>query len=426
MLLNMEKISKKFLGVVVFISGLLHLSSCVEQTSSRSAKLASDVEFAKQEENILIHGSVIESSEAIPSVDSVAISSFSPATQYEVIASTRLKNGEFQFQVPKSMSGTAMFIFVSKDKSDSGGHFGKSNSAFFMIEDSVNILVDKKSEEIHINITGGRQNQAKDLYDQERNELLKRKNVLRNKKENGVIAPEKYRKEKELLSADFKKQKIQFVTNHPYSFYALDVLHGLVESYLNIPWKDHPGSVELKKHKKLFFSLEKPIQEKGHYLLELLQNVEARKVSSFTGEMPDGKTFDLTSLKGKVILIDFWGSWCGWCRKGHPHLKELYAKYKDKGFEIVGVGMEYGNREEQWTKFRKAIAEDGISWTQILMDRQKQDLAKEYGVSSYPSKFLVDRDGLLVLRVGSDLEGLLDAKLAELFNGDNKPSFISN
>lgn len=416
MLLNMEKISRKLQGVVVFISVLLHLSACVEQTSSGSAKPVSDVE----EENMLIQGSVIESSEAIPSDDSVAISSFSPTTQYEVIASTRLENGEFQFQVPKSMSGTAMFIFVSKNKSDSGGYFGKKHSEFFMIEDSVNILVDKKSEEININITGGRQNRAKDLYTQERNELLKRKNVLRHKKDSGLIDQENYRKGQELLSADFKKQKIQFVTNHPYSFYALDVLHDLVESYLNIPWKDHPGSIELKQYKKLFFSLEKPIQEKGHYLLELLQKVEERKVSSFTGEMPDGKTLDLTSLKGKVILIDFWGSWCGWCRKGHPHLKELYAKYKDKGFEIVGVGMEYGSREEQWTKFRKAIAEDGISWPQILMDRQKQDLTKEYGVSSFPSKFLVDRDGLLVLRVGSDLERLLDNKLAELFNEDNK------
>lgn len=425
MLLNMEKISKKFLGVVVFISGLLHLSSCVEQTNSRSAKLASDAEFAKQEENILIHGRVIESSEAIPTVDSVAISSFSPTTQYEVIASTRLKNGEFQFQVPKSMSGTAMFIFVSKDKSDSGGHFGKRNSEFFMIEDSVNILVDKKSEEININITGGRQNRAKDLYNQERNELLKRKNILRHKKDSGLIEQENYRKEQELLSTEFKNQKIQFIVNHPYSLYALDVLHGLVESYLGIPWKDNPEGNELKKYKKLFFSLEKPIQEKGRYLLELLQNVEARKVPSFTGEMPDGKTFDLASLNGKVILIDFWGSWCGWCRKGHPHLKELYTKYKDKGFEIIGVGMEYGSREEQWTKFRKAIAEDGISWPQILMDRQKQDLAKEYVVSYYPSKFLVDRDGRLVLRVGSDLERLLDTKLAELFNEDNKQSSIS-
>lgn len=137
---------------------------------------------------------------------------------------------------------------------------------------------------------------------------------------------------------------------------------------------------------------------------------------SFTGEMPNGQLFNSESLKGKVFLIDFWGSWCVYCRKGHPHLKTLYSKYKDKGFEIIGIGSELTKtREEGWIKFKKAIAEDNLPWLQILNDRTKRDLPKDYHVNAYPTKILVDKNGKILLRVTDDNERRIDATLKDIF-----------
>mgnify|MGYP001106146520 CR=1 FL=1 len=128
----------------------------------------------------------------------------------------------------------------------------------------------------------------------------------------------------------------------------------------------------------------------------------------------NGKMVDISALKGKVVLIDFWGSWCGPCRESHPHLKEVYKKYKKKGLEIVGVAREYGDRKRQEQAWKKAITEDKIDWLQVLSDPGELDLVKIYGISAFPTKVLVDRNGKIVLRYVGESAELLDKKLEEL------------
>lgn len=128
----------------------------------------------------------------------------------------------------------------------------------------------------------------------------------------------------------------------------------------------------------------------------------------------NGKTVDISALKGKVVLIDFWGSWCAPCRESHPHLKEVYKKYKKKGLEIVGVAREYGDRKNQEKAWKKAVAEDKMDWLQVLSDPGELDLVKIYGVSAFPTKVLVDRNGTIVLRYVGESTELLDQKLEEL------------
>ena len=135
----------------------------------------------------------------------------------------------------------------------------------------------------------------------------------------------------------------------------------------------------------------------------------------------DGKQVNTADLKGKVILLDFWGSWCVPCRKSHPALKELYAKYKSKGLEIIGVSNEAfssgGNKAQQDASWRKAIKEDGINWLQVLNDADINDLAKSHDINGYPTKFLIDRNGKFVLKILGTSEALhasLEKKLAEL------------
>ena len=131
----------------------------------------------------------------------------------------------------------------------------------------------------------------------------------------------------------------------------------------------------------------------------------------------NGNPVNLQTLRGKYVLIDFWGSWCGPCRASHPHLKELYAKYKDKGFEILGIAQEErDNLADNIRIWKDAVKEDGLPWIQVLnnQDRDKFDAVKAYGITAFPTKILLDKDGKIIGRYVGD-EGNFDQKLKEIF-----------
>lgn len=127
--------------------------------------------------------------------------------------------------------------------------------------------------------------------------------------------------------------------------------------------------------------------------------------------LPDGngRTVQLSSLKGSVVLIDFWASWCGPCRQNNPHLVKLYSKYHDKGLEILGISLD--NNSDAW---RAAIGQDGIIWRQVI-DIKGWDAASAatYGVNSIPASFLLDKNGTIqaVNLVGWQLESKIKTLL---------------
>jgi len=123
---------------------------------------------------------------------------------------------------------------------------------------------------------------------------------------------------------------------------------------------------------------------------------------------PDGKEIALSSLKGKVVLIDFWASWCGPCRKEMPNVVKAYAKYKDKGFEIYGVSLD--QEKDRWVE---AIAKDGITWPQVSdLKYWSSDAAKLYNVQGIPYTVLLDKEGKIIAK---NLRGAeLEKKIAEI------------
>jgi peroxiredoxin len=126
---------------------------------------------------------------------------------------------------------------------------------------------------------------------------------------------------------------------------------------------------------------------------------------------PDGKILKLSALKGKVVLIDFWASWCRPCRMENPNVVKAYAQYKDKGFTVYSVSL-----DSDKTKWVDAIKQDGLTWTNHVSELKgwNGEKSKEYGVSSIPRTFLLDKEGNIV---ASNLRGeQLEAKLAELLN----------
>lgn len=132
----------------------------------------------------------------------------------------------------------------------------------------------------------------------------------------------------------------------------------------------------------------------------------------------NGNPVNLQTLKGKYVLIDFWGSWCAPCRASHPHLKEIYSKYKDQGFEILGIAQETAATLDKCeAAWKKAIEKDGITWLQVLnnLDIDKFDAVKAYGISAFPSKILLDKEGKIIDRYVGEEKERFDAKLKELF-----------
>ncbi len=105
----------------------------------------------------------------------------------------------------------------------------------------------------------------------------------------------------------------------------------------------------------------------------------------------NGNLIRLSDLKGKVVLIDFWASWCGPCRKNNPHLVKLYHKYHGKGLEIFGVSLD--DDHQSW---KEAVSHDRMEWIQVIDDKGwDASSALAYGVEMIPSSFLIDRDGVI-------------------------------
>lgn len=128
---------------------------------------------------------------------------------------------------------------------------------------------------------------------------------------------------------------------------------------------------------------------------------------NFTLKNLDGKDVSLTDFKGKWVILDFWGSWCRWCIKGIPEMKEAYAKYAPK-LEIIGVDC--GDSDAQW---RAAVEKYQLPWVQVYNPGGQGAITETYAVQGYPTKVIINPEGKVAdYVVGED--PAFYTKLAEL------------
>ncbi|MFM7668097.1 MAG: peroxiredoxin family protein [Bacteroidota bacterium] len=125
----------------------------------------------------------------------------------------------------------------------------------------------------------------------------------------------------------------------------------------------------------------------------------------------DGKTkMKLSDLRGKVVLIDFWASWCGPCRKENPNVVKTYEKYKDAGFTVMSVSL-----DSDKAKWLEAIQKDGLVWPNHVSDLGgwQSKVARQYGVGGIPQTYLLDQEGKIIT---SNLRGqALETELQKIF-----------
>jgi len=240
-------------------------------------------------------------------------------------------------------------------------------------------------------------------------EVNKRSNFEYQELKDWVLVP--YNEEmKEIQSAFIKTHPSSYVTAYLLRFsrnYSSDTLRKLYTAF--------PDKVKQSSYGKA-----------------IAQDLENRKkgvpgvmAATFSSTDINGQPLSLSDYKGKYVLVDFWASWCVPCRKGNPHLKELYSQYKDKGFEIIGVSDD-DTKPDAW---RTAVAKDALPWKHVLrgmkmtrdgekmnIDRSK-DISEGYNVHSLPTQILIDPDGKIIGRYGEDGDEheALDKKLETVF-----------
>jgi thiol-disulfide isomerase/thioredoxin len=185
-------------------------------------------------------------------------------------------------------------------------------------------------------------------------------------------------------------------------------------------------ALEPDKYPEVYKALNDGLGRKFPYdpNVKVFQDVVKRVLSLGIGQTapeiglpsPGGEVIYLSQFRGKVVLIDFWASWCGPCRREMPTVVKAYEKYKNKGFEIFGVSLDQD--KNRWVE---AIASDKITWPQVSdLKNWQSDAARAYNVQSIPYTVLLDREGRILAK---NLRGEeLDRKLAEVLSKPAQPA----
>ncbi len=140
-----------------------------------------------------------------------------------------------------------------------------------------------------------------------------------------------------------------------------------------------------------------PLYQDTEDKLSRLKNIQIGAVApNFSAPNPDGKMVSVEDFRGKVLLIDFWASWCGPCRQENPNLVKAYDQYKDKGFEILSVSYDSPGSREKWLN---AVEQDHLTWTQVSNLKGWEDpTVSLYSIQGIPAPFLLDREGKIVAK----------------------------
>lgn len=222
--------------------------------------------------------------------------------------------------------------------------------------------------------------------------------VIMGMQSDGTLTPERLdslRQIYEPINADMKKVKEDYIRQHPdedISVYLISDLGKEAGDFLDLIGEKAQNGPMAPLYKAMKEAIERQKARE-----EARKNmVEGAVAPDFTLKDLQGKDLTLSSLRGKYVVLDFWGSWCGWCIKGIPDMKKYYEKYKDR-MEILGVDCR--DTEEKW---KAAVEKYELPWLHVR-NTDETDITVKYGIQGYPTKIVIDPEGKVAkIVIGED------------------------
>ncbi|QEC42085.1 redoxin domain-containing protein [Pseudobacter ginsenosidimutans] len=309
--------------------------------------------------------------------------------------STVMKDGRFEF---KGFVGEPRRAMIWSDR---------NNSIDFYLEPASIQLTSMNSLSGAI-VYGGPTELEHQLYtksmeslDNKRDQLMRRKYNNR-ENEDSVLS---ITKEIAALNRESNSKQVEFVSRFPESHFSYELMEA--NSFIINPDVLEPMLNALSPA----FTSSDAVADIRRRLAIAKNTWIGKPALDFKQADPNGKQVSLESFRGKYVMIDFWASWCGWCRLEHPMLIKAFNKYKDKGFTLLSVSLDDEKGKEKWLE---AIKKDGLPWQQVCdLKGRDNEVAKLYGIKGIPQSVLVGPDGVILAKNlrGDDLL----VKLNELF-----------
>lgn len=318
--------------------------------------------------------------------------------------SAEIHNGVFTFKgtIPYPVE---TFLVISTDGSSRANNSNSQDIKIYL--EPGTITVTSPDSLSHAKITGGQVN-----TDNEKIKILlkpteaKRMELYNQYATASADEKKNIEKQMDLLENPKREIYLDFIKTHPdhmMSLIAVPIYGGYVPKYNEV--------------KPVFDGLNKNLREStlGVFYAEQLQKLSTTSVGAmapdFTETDTAGKPVSLHDFKGKYLFVDFWASWCHPCREENPDVVAAYAKFKDKGLNILGVSLDAASTKAAWLK---AIKTDHLTWTHVSdLKSFYNQVAQLYSVKAIPQNFLIGSDGKIIAK---DLHGDdLDKTLSEIF-----------
>ncbi|WP_134088620.1 TlpA disulfide reductase family protein [Olivibacter sp. XZL3] len=344
-------------------------------------------------------------------IDSIKVVWFKDKTIKEEIIHLKDGSGEIDIKVPELTSLHLMSFDDSKSIAVGSGAFPAPAFPFFAENGKQVRICFDNDQWPEAAISGGEENTKYGSLWKEVGPLERRRFELLRSEVNALGDQEKITK----IAKDYAEtqQKVQaleeaFIINNPSKGVSLWLLE---KQFFASP---------ITEFEKRFLSLADAVRAspKGKEIQQRIavmkKAVPGQPAPDFVKKDKDGNTISLSQLKGKYVLLDFWGTWCMPCREGHPHLVELHKKY-NADIEFINVAQErIANPRKAWLA---AIEKDKLTWTQILNNENEaqSNIVELYNIEAFPTKILIDKDGIIIGRYTADTKKL-DEKLKTIFN----------
>ena len=325
--------------------------------------------------------------------------------------STLLKDGKFQFS--GAIGSGPVKGNIRFNKSGTGMMASNDYKQIFLEKGTITLTADTLLQSAKV--TGTKANEDdmryglafKPIDDAYAALEAKNKAATPEQQQSEAFKAENNKAEKAIAAQDAAINK-KFIQDNPDSYISLIALEGYAYS------ADYPDIAAL------FNGLTPAVQQTdaGKKFAERLPKLKTIALGGIAPEFAEadtsGKIINLSSFRGKYVLVDFWASWCGPCRGENPNVVKAYNRYKGQNFTIIGVSLDQPNAKDKWLA---AIHKDGLTWTQVSdLKFWNSKTAVLYGIQGIPQNFLLDPNGKIIAKNlrGDDLEDKLEELLGKI------------